>query len=54
MTLFFSSYQNGLRNLDDIVKSGAYEKSDYKPTMRSELDQLNRIVLINLNLNYNK
>ncbi len=26
---------NGIRKLDDIVTSGAYEKSDYKPTPQS-------------------
>ena len=28
---------NGIRKLDEIVNSGAYEKSDFKPTMRSDL-----------------
>ncbi len=26
---------NGIRKLDDIVNSGAYEKSDFKPTPQS-------------------
>jgi hypothetical protein len=31
-----NTYSNGLRNYNDIVNSGAYEKSDYKPTLRSK------------------
>ena len=25
------TYKNGLRKLDDIIDSGAYEKADFKP-----------------------
>ncbi len=28
---------NGTRKYDEIVKSGAYEKSDYRPTIKSKL-----------------
>ena len=48
-----SSYKNGLRNLDEIVKSGAYEKSDYKPTMRSNFFYLGLCIFISrFNLNF--
>ncbi|CAF0748071.1 unnamed protein product [Brachionus calyciflorus] len=30
-------HKNGLRKLEEIVNSGAYEKSDYKPTLRKAI-----------------